>query len=96
MAHSRQPFVDELAIFLEASPSPAVIRKFANRSPDTAPSFAMRLVLMNSVVSPSTTRSIRSAAARTIADEQLVFQRQRLRGDGTDATWAEKLREGDQ
>jgi len=34
--------------------------------------------------------------SRTIADEELVLQQQRLCGDGADATWAEQLCDGDQ
>jgi hypothetical protein len=30
----------------------------------------------------------------TIADQQLMFEQQRFRGEGADATWAQQLREG--
>jgi hypothetical protein len=42
---------------------------------------------------PIERREIRSAAARAIADEQLVFQRQGLGSDGTDASWVQELHE---
>jgi hypothetical protein len=39
---------------------------------------------------------IRSAMAGAIADEQLMLQQQRHRGDGAHAPWADEFRQGDQ
>ena len=39
---------------------------------------------------------IRRALPGSITDQKLMFEQKRLCGDGTYATWAEQLREGDQ
>ena len=63
-------------------------------------SFGIRRGLRTSVVSPSRKRSsevrFRGALSGSITDQQLVFEQQRLCGDGTYTTWAKKLHEGDE
>ena len=39
---------------------------------------------------------IRCSMSRSIADQELMFEQKRLRGDGAYPTWAEQLREGNQ
>ena len=41
-------------------------------------------------------RQIRCSSSGSIADQKLMFEQKRLRGDGPHATWAEQLCEGDQ
>ena len=65
----------------------------------SAPSFGIRRGFTNSVVSPSTKRSsvVRlGARCRELADQDLMLEQQRFRGDGADATGAQEFCEGDE
>jgi hypothetical protein len=65
----------------------------------STPSFGIRRGLTNSVVSPSSKRSIgqiRRALPGSITDQKLMFEQKRLCGDGAYTTWAEQLREDDE
>src|SRR6267154_6233046 len=66
----------------------------------SAPTFAIRRGLTNSVLRPSTKRSsvVRFGVRcpGSITDQKLMLEQKRLCCDGAYTTWADQLREGDQ